>query len=220
MNKEEIAPGIVVYKDVIERYETLIENIEEVVSTKLISWAQASVKADKNIEVETKYRDTQIIVIPYVTNPTEDLSSPEKAFDSSIRIIFFNSFNNVELDYLKSFEVQTQTHDAYSILKYGIGQKFTNHIDDHKDFHRRVSTVYYLNDNYTGGEINFPRFNISYKPKANEMLIFPSTYVYNHSVSPVIKGTRYAVVSWLTWKTPVKSSNNRITLQVFINPIT
>lgn len=198
MNKEEIAPGIVVYKDVIERYETLIESIEEVVSTKLISWAQASVKADKNIEVETKYRDTQTIVIPYVTNPTEDLSSPEKAFDSSIRIVFFNSFNNVELDYLKSFEVQTQTHDAYSILKYGIGQKFTNHIDDHKDFHRRVSTVYYLNDNYTGGEINFPRFNISYKPKANEMLIFPSTYVYNHSVSPVIEGTRYAVVSWLT----------------------
>jgi Rps23 Pro-64 3,4-dihydroxylase Tpa1-like proline 4-hydroxylase len=198
MNKEEIAPGIVVYKNVIERYETLIENIEEVVSTKLISWAQASVKADKNIEVETKYRDTQTIVIPYATNPTEDLASPEKAFDSSIRIIFFNSFNSVELDYLKSFEVQTQTHDAYSILKYGIGQKFTNHIDDHKDFPRRVSTVYYLNDNYTGGEINFPRFSISYKPKANEMLIFPSTYVYNHSVSPVIEGTRYAVVSWLT----------------------
>ena len=198
MNKEEIAPGIVVYKDVIQGYETLIENIEEVVSTKLISWAQASVKADNNIEVETKYRDTQTIVIPYVTNPIEDLASPEKSFDSSIRIIFFNSFNNVELDYLKNFEVQTQTHDAYSILKYGVGQKFTNHIDDHKDFHRRVSTVYYLNDNYTGGEINFPRFNISYKPKANEMLIFPSTYVYNHSVSPVIDGTRYAVVSWLT----------------------
>ena len=198
MNKEEIAPGIVVYKDVIQGYETLIENIEEVVSTKLISWAQASVKADNNIEVETKYRDTQTIVIPYVTNPIEDLASPEKSFYSSIRIIFFNSFNNIELDYLKNFEVQTQTHDAYSILKYGVGQKFTNHIDDHKDFHRRVSTVYYLNDNYTGGEINFPRFNISYKPKANEMLIFPSTYVYNHSVSPVIEGTRYAVVSWLT----------------------
>jgi predicted 2-oxoglutarate/Fe(II)-dependent dioxygenase YbiX len=60
-----------------------------------------------------------------------------------------------------------------------------------------MSTVYYLNDNYTGGEINFPRFNVTFKPKANQMIIFPSTYVYNHSVSPVIEGQRYAVVSWL-----------------------
>jgi predicted 2-oxoglutarate/Fe(II)-dependent dioxygenase YbiX len=54
-----------------------------------------------------------------------------------------------------------------------------------------------MNDNYSGGEINFPRFGISYKPAANEILMFPSTYVYNHSVSEVTEGTRYAVVSWM-----------------------
>ena len=74
---------------------------------------------------------------------------------------------------------------------------FSNHIDDHKDYPRRVSTVYYLNDNYTGGEINFPRFGITFKPKANQMIVFPSNFMYNHSVSPVIEGNRYAVVSWL-----------------------
>ena len=54
-----------------------------------------------------------------------------------------------------------------------------------------------MNDNYTGGEINFPRFGITFKPKANQMIVFPSNYVYNHSVSPVIEGSRYAVVGWL-----------------------
>lgn len=82
-------------------------------------------------------------------------------------------------------------------LKIWSGTKFVNHIDDHQDYHRRVSTVYYLNENYTGGEINFPRFDIVFKPKANQMIVFPSTYVYNHSVSPVIEGERYAVVSWM-----------------------
>jgi len=45
----------------------------------------------------------------------------------------------------------------------------------------KLVTMIYLNDDYEGGEICFPRFNIEYKPKANEFLVFPSTYVYNHS---------------------------------------
>jgi predicted 2-oxoglutarate/Fe(II)-dependent dioxygenase YbiX len=53
-----------------------------------------------------------------------------------------------------------------------------------------------MNDNYTGGEISFPRFGITYKPKANELLMFPSNYVYNHSVAEVTAGNRYAVVTW------------------------
>jgi len=103
----------------------------------------------------------------------------------------------LEINYQNSYGIGCSWHDSYQILKYGVGQKFTNHIDDHPDYHRRVSTLYYLNDNYSGGELNFPRFNLSFKPKANQMVIFPSTYVYNHSVSPVTEGERYAVVSWL-----------------------
>ena len=98
---------------------------------------------------------------------------------------------------MTTYKIGSDSHDTYGILKYGSGQQFTNHIDDSPKYHRRISTVYYLNENYTGGEINFPRFNITFKPKANQMLMFPSTYVYNHSVSPVIEGKRYAVVSWL-----------------------
>ena len=54
-----------------------------------------------------------------------------------------------------------------------------------------------MNDSYTGGEIVFPRFNLTIKPEADAMIMFPSTYVYNHSVLPVTEGTRYSVVSWL-----------------------
>lgn len=98
---------------------------------------------------------------------------------------------------MTSFGVAFSDHDSYQILKYSKGQKFTNHIDDHPQYLRRISSIYYINDDYIGGEINFSRFNISYKPKANELLVFPSTYVYNHSVSEVTDGTRYSVVSWL-----------------------
>ena len=163
-----------------------------------IKWTEAQVNEGLDATVNTKTRDTSIIGVPYKNFSENNLrANLSEEFYFNIRKIFFENFDPIERDYLKAYTIETEWHDQYGILKYGSGQQFTNHIDDHQKYHRRVSTVYYLNENYTGGEIKFPRFGITYKPKANQMIIFPSTYVYNHSVSPVIEGERYAVVSWL-----------------------
>jgi hypothetical protein len=198
MDKVEIAPGIVIYKNVMSGSESLVDNLEESVGTKAISWHKAYVSSEGVPAIDTNTRDTETIGVPYSPNPKEDLSSPQQAFYSILGKTFFDAFDSIEKDYCRSYEVTITNHDEYQILKYGKGQKFTNHIDDNYAYLRRVSMIYYINDNYVGGEINFPRFNISYKPKANDLLVFPSTYVYNHSVSEVTDGTRYAVVSWLS----------------------
>jgi hypothetical protein len=197
MKKRLLAPGIMVYSDVIENYETLAEDIEEGALSAQIVWNQSQIKKDEKIEVDTSYRDTMSITIPYNEEILEKFINYKEVFNSNLSSMFISNFKTAELDYKNEYQVETSWHDDYSILKYGAGQKFVNHIDDHKDFHRRISTIYYINDNYTGGEIVFPRFGITYKPLANELLMFPSNYVYNHSVLPVIDGTRYAVVSWL-----------------------
>ena len=199
MIKEEIAPGIVVYSNVIPDSETLYTDIEEGALSAKISWAAAGVKEESDAKVNTKTRDTSTIGVNYLGNVKDVLlvNNVKELFFINLNNIFFESFDPIEKDYLSSYGIFSEWHDSYGILKYGEGQQFTNHIDDHPSYHRRISTVYYLNDNYTGGEINFPRFNITFKPKANQMIIFPSTYVYNHSVSPVIEGERYAVVSWM-----------------------
>lgn len=197
MLKEEIAPGIVVYSDVIPNSENLTSDIEEGLISSGREWVPASVKEGDDSKVNTNTRDTSTLGIPYSGKILDDFSNFSSAFNSTLNNMFFENFDKIEKDYQASFGIYTQWHDSYGILKYGVGQKFTNHIDDHPDYHRRISTIYYINDKYSGGEINFPRFNITFKPKANQMIIFPSTYVYNHSVSPVLKGTRYAVVSWM-----------------------
>lgn len=197
MKKKELAPGIIVYQNVINEYGSLIPDIEDAVSLNAISWVQASVKEKDFDGVNTKSRDTFTISITYSDSSLVDLSSPFSSFNSILGKTFFESFDPLERDYMSTYNVWMSSHDQYQILKYGVGQKFINHIDDHQDYHRRISTVYYINDDYTGGEIEFPRFQISYKPKANELLIFPSTYVYNHSVNEVMSGTRYSVVSWM-----------------------
>jgi hypothetical protein len=197
MNKTEIAPGIMVYDNVLPNYEFLVKDIEDSVDAKAVSWHQASVQAYEEPGVDTNSRDTSAIGVPYTKHFNLNYEDPTSSFYFELARIFYSSFDPLERDYMNSYGVNFSNHYPWDILKYGVGQKFTNHIDDHQDYPRRISTVYYMNDNYSGGEINFPRFNLSYKPKANQMLVFPSNYVYNHSVSPVTDGTRYAVVSWI-----------------------
>lgn len=198
MIKKEIAPGIVVYSEVIPNSENLYNDIEEGMNSANIKWQPAAVKEGNEPTVNTKTRDTDTLGVTYLGKIDDTtIGSISDFFYTSLNNIFFKSFDPIEKDYMSMYGVSADSHDYYGILKYGKGQKFTNHVDDHKDYHRRISTVYYLNDNYAGGEINFPRFNITFKPAANQMIFFPSTYVYNHSVSEVTDGTRYAVVSWM-----------------------
>jgi hypothetical protein len=198
MIKEEIAPGIVVYSNVIPESENLYKDIEEGMASAGFKWIEAGVKESADPMVNTKTRDTSTFGIPYKGCIQKELpENMSEAFLINVNNMFFENFDPIEKDYMGTYGIFSDWHDTYGILKYGSGQFFSNHIDDHPSYHRRVSTVYYLNDNYTGGEINFPRFNITFKPKANQMIVFPSTYVYNHSVSPVIEGERYAVVSWM-----------------------
>jgi hypothetical protein len=197
MSIKELAPGIAVFPDVIQGHETLVSEIEESIAAGVINWAAAYVvKGENGSVIDPETRNTQTIPISYTDNPIENYSSPLASFDSTLSKIFFDSFTPFEKEYCSHYNVDVYKHEIYSILKYGIGQKFDNHIDNHRNYPRTISLVYYMNDGYTGGEISFPRFGIKYKPKANELLIFPSNYIYNHSVAEVTEGYRYAVVTW------------------------
>lgn len=195
MEKKEIAPGIVVYNNVIKEFSNLIKDIEEGMQAAKIDWKDAYVKDVSGVSVNKKIRDVQSISInkvqPEVLNPITE------SFYNNVFNLFSDNFSIIENDYKSMYGIESFWHDQYQILKYGKDQHFSNHVDDSPTYHRRISSLYYLNEDYLGGEINFPRFNLSIKPLANQMILFPSTYVYNHSVAPVKEGTRYVVVSWL-----------------------
>jgi len=197
MKKNEIAPGIIIYSNVIENSEKLYIDIEEGMQSAGISWGSAYVRSGNEIKIEESSRNTQILVVQHTNEILNNYDSLVDCFNTNLSNLFFESFTPIENDYKTTYQADTRTHESYSILKYGIGQNFINHVDDHYEGPRRISHVHYLNDNYEGGEIEFPRFGIKYKPKANQSIFFPSGYVYNHSVHPVISGERYAIVSWL-----------------------
>lgn len=79
-----------------------------------------------------------------------------------------------------------------SISKYFTGKSMGPHVDDYDNGDDpNISVVLYLNDDYEGGEINFPEQNITIKPEAGSIVIFPSVKPYYHQSLPVISGIKY-----------------------------
>ena len=63
------------------------------------------------------------------------------------------------------------------------------------------SITMYINNDYTGGELEYVWFNKTYRPQAGDIVIFPSNYIFSHKVHKILSGIRYAVVRFYKWKT-------------------
>ena len=84
--------------------------------------------------------------------------------------------------------------EAFNFVKYLPGEYFKIHGDHGPYYTCTVSAVVYLNGDYTGGEIEFPRHGLKIKPDAGDIVLFPSNFVYEHASCEVFDGIKYSVV--------------------------
>jgi hypothetical protein len=54
-----------------------------------------------------------------------------------------------------------------------------------------LSGLFYLNNDYEGGELYFPDHGIQFKPKAGSAYFFPGDLNYLHGVTEITSGVRY-----------------------------
>ncbi len=133
------------------------------------------------------------------------------------RVIYQNSVKNfnylkgVENKIKKDFKIDSDIYPDYlGIVKWESGDYQLPHADgqnengNHPYYWRDFGCVFYLNDNYEGGEIYFPHQNIEIKPKANTLVFFPGTLEYLHGVKPIISGIRYTLTSFWTFNEQYK----------------
>lgn len=89
------------------------------------------------------------------------------------------------------------------IVRYTPGGFYVAHADAGLDLSSRYFTVLcYLNDDFQGGRTCFPLLNFSVTPQKGKAIVFPSTYL--HRAEPVLEGTKYILVSWLTGADPLQ----------------
>lgn len=84
-------------------------------------------------------------------------------------------------------------------VTFSKGEYQAPHIDFTCEKNRpNISSVIYLNNDFEGGEIYFPEFNIEIKPSMNSLIIFNSDTV--HGVKEITNGNRQAASFFWSFK--------------------
>lgn len=95
-----------------------------------------------------------------------------------------------------------------SVQRQYEGVRLNEHLDSESNPLVAYACVIYVNDDFTGGELNFPELGFRYKPEAGALIVFPSKPGYLHGVLPVGAGpTRYALPAFVDKRVEVSNAN-------------
>ena len=182
--KEEIFHGIWKYSDVFTQDLNLINRIESEVEKEEFSWRKGTVGLDAEYP---EYRDCY------------DLKLSRLGKSHPLYQDIYNAQVPCVNDYCRMYTIEMNYWEWTNIVKYGPGQHFQEHADHGWSYVSTVSLVGYPNDNYEGGDLYFPKLDITIKPKAGDLYIFPSAYIYSHVARPVLSGTKYCFATMLDY---------------------
>lgn len=116
--------------------------------------------------------------------------------------LIFNNAGRAVHRYIEDFPDNNFVHfinsdSGYDLLRYNEGGFYKQHVDNGKRTKlRALSMSFNLNDDYVGGEFAFFNREIKIRTKPGSVILFPSNFMYPHEIMPVIKGTRYSVITW------------------------
>jgi len=101
-------------------------------------------------------------------------------------------------NYCEKYEISIHFDEGYTLLRYQGGQEYKAHCDYAPHNPRHLSALILLNpSDYEGGGTYFTHFDEMVKPDKPALVLFPSNWAYSHKAMPVIKGSKYAIVTWL-----------------------
>ena len=91
-------------------------------------------------------------------------------------------------------------HYDFQVLRYDKNDFFRVHHDHYAEsmnFSRLLTACIYLNDDYQGGNLDFPSIEKSFRFNTGDIIVFPSNWMFYHGVSPITSGVRFSIVMWL-----------------------
>jgi hypothetical protein len=116
----------------------------------------------------------------YVYGNNEPLTSIEKKLES-----LFDTCDETIFNSIVDFQRTLPTDDPMEMHRDVIG---------HSDL--KYGLVLYLNDDYTGGEISYPEYNLDIKPTAGMVVIHSGDVL--HGVLPILGGSpRYIITNFV-----------------------
>jgi predicted 2-oxoglutarate/Fe(II)-dependent dioxygenase YbiX len=148
-------------------------------------------------------------------NPITDT---RKSYDDDLYTAYLEKTDQINIDLMET--IYKVLHTYYNTLNFswfnswsGYSQVRFNKYSENtnmKKHHDAIKTLFEgtvrgdptlsilgaLNDDYEGGDLIFWN-DTKIELKAGSVMVFPSTFLYPHSVETITKGTRYSFVSWV-----------------------
>lgn len=107
-------------------------------------------------------------------------------------------YSTTKFKYFEGLEI---SHETYLVQKYKkCSGRYVYHNDQHIDWnekkYRILTYLWYLNDVDEGGETEFWG-DYKIKPKAGQLLIFPSTWTFPHRGKVPVSSDKYIITGWI-----------------------
>lgn len=181
------------YDYIIIRDDFIPDNINAILSNfTQTEKIPADIKSVTEQKPNLEYRKTNIHTLP--SNIIQNLNySMIQIHDTIVKPKYNTLLAKLETPQLLSYDINGH-YDEHNDCEDYVNNILTRVID------RDITLIFYLNDNYTGGELEFTKLGLTYKPKKNSMIIFPSYYEFSHRVHPIRSGIRTNLVCWLATK--------------------
>jgi len=184
-NPTVIAPGIVVYDDIIKNTQRFID---------------LSLKTDGWVDPEIYDTDTNNNMVSIINHDIRNSKNLPFYHDYSDPIEWFELYQVIWRyadAYSKFYNTLFKSMEFCQFIHY---KKYDGYYHSHYDAtpgsNRVFSCVLYLNDVSEGGETYFNNFDIAVKPVAGRILFFPSEYSYTHEARMPKNGDKFVIVTW------------------------
>jgi hypothetical protein len=177
---KELSPGIVVYENVIESPQKFID-----IGLSSGTWTNPKVNSSSGGEVNKSVRDCEMIDL------TTSFTNPKEWFELAQTIWLYTN------KYSQEYNAPFSSMEILQMLRYyPVTNFYKSHADSGPGYPRIISAILYLNDVRQGGETYFNRFDVTVKPKAGNLLLFPSEFIFTHEGRPPISNEKFVVVTW------------------------
>jgi hypothetical protein len=148
----------------------------------------------------------------------EGVTQEDKEFVESLDAAIYDCL----FEYLKIYPEAASSiwwRSPGHVATYRDGQHMGSHHDNGIEYtpgttpenehaiHNVITGSVILNNDYRGGQLTFSRGEISLRPPAGTVVLYPSNYIGAHAVVPVTEGTRYSYLQFFGQGTPLNIEN-------------
>lgn len=120
-------------------------------------------------------------------------NAPSSEFNSDEVPRIVESISDKAIAIFEKITGESMTYTKYGIVTRNFSDGYFLHWDAENDPSIKYGIVYYVNSDFEGGELFYPKLNITYKPEAGDLIIHPGTLEYMHGVRDVKSGVRYSM---------------------------